>query len=279
MSNKDVVVIIGAGAIGRAIARRQGAGRAVLVADYNEHNLQSATAALEADGHAVTAETVDVSSRASVEALIKTATGLGNVVQVVNTAGLSPVQATAEAILRVDLYGTALFLEQFGTIIEPGGAGLVISSMAGYMLPRLDPEHDRLLAQTPTEDLLNLPMLSAAAVPGSGAAYAMSKHANHIQVEAASLAWGKRGARVNSISPGIVLTPLARDEMSGPGAAGYQAMLDKSPARRSGTVDEVASAAAYLLGPDAGFITGTDLRIDGGVIPAIKGGQITIQLS
>lgn len=274
----DVVVVVGAGAIGCAIARRQGAGRTVLVADYNATNLDAAVTALEADGHSVVAETVDASSRSSVEALVKTAVSLGTVRQVVNTAGLSPVQATPEAILRVDLYGTALFLEQFGAVVAAGGAGLVISSMAGYMLPALPPDQDRLLADTLVDDLLQLPMLAPEAIPNSGLAYAMSKHANHIHVEAASLVWGGRGARVNSISPGIVLTPLARDEMSGPGAAGYQAMLDNSPAGRSGTVDEVASAAAYLLGPDAGFITGTDLRMDGGVVPAIRGGQITVQV-
>lgn len=272
-TNTAVQVVIGAGSIGQAIARRTGAGKHVLLADFNETNLQNAKTALEDAGHTVSTQRVDVSDAASVRALAQAAAGLGDVVQVISTAGVSPVQAPAEAVLAVDLYGTAVVLEEFGTVIAPGGAGVHISSMAGHMPPPLDPETAHALAFTPVEELLALPVLAPDAVPNSGAAYAISKQANHLRVQAAAVPWGDRGARVNCISPGIILTPLARDEMSGPGAAGYQKMIEVSAAGRVGTADEVATAAAFLLGPDAGFITGTDLLIDGGVIAALRAGR------
>jgi NAD(P)-dependent dehydrogenase (short-subunit alcohol dehydrogenase family) len=271
--NTAVQVVIGAGSIGQAIARRTGAGKHVLLADFNETNLQNAKTALEDAGHTVSTQRVDVSDAESVRALAQAAAGLGDVVQVVSTAGVSPVQAPAEAVLAVDLYGTAVVLEEFGKVIAPGGAGVHISSMAGHMPPPLDPETAHALAFTPVEELLALPVLAPHAVPNSGAAYAISKQANHLRVQAAAVTWGDRGARVNCISPGIILTPLARDEMSGPGAAGYRKMIEVSAAGRVGTADEVATAAAFLLGPDAGFITGTDLLIDGGVIAALRAGR------
>jgi NAD(P)-dependent dehydrogenase (short-subunit alcohol dehydrogenase family) len=272
-TNTAVQVVIGAGSIGQAIARRTGAGKHVLLADFNETNLQNAKTALEDAGHTVSTQRVDVSDAASVRALAQAAAGLGDVIQVVSTAGVSPVQAPAEAVLAVDLYGTAVVLEEFGKVIAPGGAGVHISSMAGHMPPPLDPETAHALAFTPVEELLALPVLAPDAVPNSGAAYAISKQANHLRVQAAAVPWGDRGARVNCISPGIILTPLARDEMSGPGAEGYQRMIEVSAAGRVGTADEVATAAAFLLGPDAGFITGTDLLIDGGVIAALRAGR------
>ena len=272
--NREVVVVIGAGGIGLAIARRQGSGKTILLADINEDTLKAAVKTLQSTGHDVTSQRVDVSSRESVRALAKAAAELGNVLQVITTAGLSPVQAPAKAVLAVDLLGVALFLEEFGRVIAPGGAGIVISSMAGYMPAPLPPEQDEALARTPTDDLLKLPFLSADAVPNSGAAYGLSKRANHLRVQAASIDWGERGARINSISPGIILTPLAEEEMAGPGGPGYRAMIEASAAKRVGTTDEIASAAAYLLGPDAGFITGSDLLIDGGVIAAMRAGRL-----
>jgi NAD(P)-dependent dehydrogenase (short-subunit alcohol dehydrogenase family) len=277
MSNQ-VVVVVGAGGIGQAIARRQGAGRTVVLADRNPDILAAASDALEAGGHTVVTHPVDVACRESVEQLAQAASDQGDVVNVVHTAGLSPVQASPEAILAVDLVGVALVLEVFGAVIAPGGAGVVISSMAGHMLPALGPEADRTLAFTPTDELRGLPMLSAKAVPNSGVAYGLSKRANHLRVQAAALSWGERGARVNAISPGIILTPLAKDEMSGPGAEGYQKMIAESAAKRVGTTDEVAAAAAYLLGPDAGFVTGSDLLIDGGVIAALRAGRIQLSI-
>ncbi len=275
-TNKDVIVVIGAGGIGQAIARRQGTGKTVLLADINPNILDEAAKALKAAGHQVAAQQVDVSSHQSLRSLADAAAGMGNVLQAITTAGLSPVQASTTAVLKVDLLGVALFLEEFGRVIAPGGAGLVISSMAGYMLPPLPAEQNEALARTPADELLQLPMLGPDAVPNSGAAYGISKRANQLRVQAAAIDWGKRGARINSISPGIILTPLAEQEMAGPGGPGYRAMIEASAARRVGTTDEVASAAAYLLGPEAGFITGSDLLIDGGVIAAMRAGLVNL---
>jgi len=270
-TTNDVLVITGAGGIGQAIARRQGPGKHILFADISQDNQAAAAAALEDLGHRVSTQRVDVSSRESVHALAEKAAELGNVTQVVHTAGVSPVQAPAATILAVDLLGTALVLEEFGRVIAPGGAGIVISSMAGHMVPRLDPEQEQALAHTPTDDLLDLPFLNPEGM--GGAAYGYAKRGNHLRVQAESLAWGERGARINAISPGIIITPLARDEMSGPGAENYQKMIETSATGRVGTPDEVAAAAAFLLGPEAAFITGSDLLMDGGVIAALRAGR------
>jgi NAD(P)-dependent dehydrogenase (short-subunit alcohol dehydrogenase family) len=273
---RDVLVVIGTGGIGQAIARRQGAGKAVLLADFNDATLGAAAAALEATGYRVSTQRVDVADRASVRALADAAAALGNVTQVVNTAGLSPNMAAPDRILAVDLYGTAVVFEEFGRVIARGGAGLVISSMAGYMLPALPPEQDQALADTPADELLALPFLQPGAVADSGAAYALSKRANHLRVQAEALRWGERGARVNAISPGIILTPLAKHEMDSPIGDAYRGLIAASAAKRVGTPDEVAAAAAYLLGPEAGFVTGTDLLMDGGVIAALRTGRVQV---
>ena len=273
MNQKEVVVVIGAGGIGQAIGRRQGTGRTVLLADLNEQTLDNVAETLTSAGHAVETHYVDVSVRESVHALADAAAAFGDVVNVVHTAGVSPVQAPPAAILAVDLVGTALVLEEFGRVIARGGAGLVVSSMAGHMIPALDPAQDEALAHTPADELRQLPFLSEDAVPNSGAAYAIAKRANQLRVQAAAVEWGDRGARVNSISPGIIITPLALDEMSGPGAAGYQAMIEQSAAGRAGTTDEIAAAAAFLLGRNGAFVTGSDLLMDGGVIAAMRAGR------
>ncbi|MEU8613773.1 SDR family oxidoreductase [Actinoplanes sp. NPDC048791] len=270
----NIVVVIGAGGIGRAIAHRQGSGRTVLLADRNPEVLAAAAEALRAAAHPVTTHPVDVAARESVRGLARHAAELGEVVDVVHTAGLSPVQASPEAILAVDLVGVAIVLDEFGAVVAEGGAGLVVSSMAGHMraLAPLTADQEHALAYTPTDELPGLPFLSAVGDPG--AAYALAKRANHLRVQAAAVSWGRRGARVNAISPGIILTPLAQEEMSGPGAAGYQAMIKHSAAGRVGTTDEVAAAAAYLL--TAGFVTGSDLLIDGGVIAAMNAGELAL---
>jgi NAD(P)-dependent dehydrogenase (short-subunit alcohol dehydrogenase family) len=206
-----------------------------------------------------------------VHALAEQAAELGNITQVVHTAGVSPIQAPAATVLAVDLVGTALVLEEFGRVIAPGGAGIVISSMAGHMFPPFDPEQENALAHTPTDELLALPFLDPEAM--GGGAYGYAKRGNHLRVQAESLKWGQRGARVNAISPGIIITPLARDEMSGPGAENYRKMIETSATGRVGTPDEVAAVAAFLLGPEAGFITGSDLLMDGGVIAALRAGR------
>jgi NAD(P)-dependent dehydrogenase (short-subunit alcohol dehydrogenase family) len=276
MTMENVLVMIGVGGIGQAIVRRQGSGKTVLLADYNESTLRAAARALEALGYRVATRHVDVSDRESVRALAGAAAELGSVVQVVTTAGVSPNMAAPDRILAIDLLGVALVLEEFGRVIAPGGAGLVISSMAGHMPPAFPAEMDRALAHTPTDELLALPYLQPAAVPDSGTAYAVAKRANHLRVQAASLSWGERGARVNAISPGVILTPLAQHELDSPVGPVYRTFIEASPAKRMGTPDEVAAAAAFLLGPEAGFITGSDLLMDGGVIAALRAGRIQL---
>ncbi|WP_172204898.1 SDR family oxidoreductase [Niveibacterium sp. COAC-50] len=272
--SKEIIVIIGAGGIGVAIARRQGFGRTVLLADFNEETLASAAQSMRDAGYAVETQAVDVTSRESVKALAATAAALGSVMQVVNTAGLSPNMAPIEGVLKVDLYGAAVVFDEFGEVIAPGGAGLIISSMAGHMMPALPPEQDQALLHTPSDDLLALPFLQAEVIPNTVVAYMIAKRANHLRVQASAITWGKRGARVNSISPGIVVTPLAQHELNSEIGGMYRAMVEASPVRRMAPPDEIAIAAAYLLGPEASFVTGSDLLIDGGVIAAMKTGVL-----
>jgi NAD(P)-dependent dehydrogenase (short-subunit alcohol dehydrogenase family) len=270
----EVVVLIGTGAIGQAIARRIAPGKHLLLADVRESNAKAVSNTSSSIGYQVSTYLVDVSSREAVHALATTAANLGDITGVIHTAGLSPTQASPEAILKVDLYGTALVLEEFGQVVAPGGAGVVIASQAGHMLPPLGWEQDALLAQTPADELLSLPMLQPDQIPDSGRAYMISKRANSLRVQSAAIQWGERGARVNAISPGIIYTPLAKDEMTGPNAAGYQRMIELCAVRRGGTPDEVGAAAAFLMGPDGAFITGSDLLMDGGVIAARRFGRL-----
>lgn len=272
--NREVIVVIGAGGIGLAIARRQGFGKTVLLADFNEEALKTAAESMRNSSYAVETHTVDVSSRESVQTLATSAAALGKVVQVINTAGLSPNMAPVERVLEVDLYGSAVVFDEFEKVIAPGGAGLIISSMAGHMMPALPPEQDHALAYTPTEELLDLPFLQANVVPNTLVAYMIAKRANHLRVQASAMTWGARGARVNSLSPGIIVTPLALHELNSEIGDIYRTMVAASPANRMASPDEIAIAASFLLGPDAGFITGSDLLIDGGVIAAMRAGKL-----
>ncbi|MBP2199508.1 SDR family oxidoreductase [Pantoea cypripedii] len=271
---KDIVVIIGAGGIGQAIARRQGFGKTLLLADFNAQTLQQAADQIVAAGYRVETQHVDVTSRDSVQQLAAYAASLGNVMQVVNTAGLSPNMAPVDKVLEVDLYGAALVFDEFEKVIAPGGAGLIISSMAGHMMPALPPEQDQALAFTPADELLDLPFLQQDAIPNTLVAYMMAKRANHLRVQASAISWGEKGARVNSISPGVVVTPLAQHELNSDIGDIYRAMVDASPVKRMAPPEEIAVAASFLLGPDAGFVTGSDLLIDGGVIAAMRAGKL-----
>jgi NAD(P)-dependent dehydrogenase (short-subunit alcohol dehydrogenase family) len=222
----DVVVVIGAGGIGLAIARRQGAGRTILLADFNEGTIVSAAEELRGLGHRVTAQAVDVSSRDSVRALADAADKLGRVVQLVQAAGLSPAMAPPAAILKVDLYGTALVFEEFGRVIAPGGSAIVISSMASYRQPPLEPAQAQALATTPTEELLQLPFLTPEHIPNSVRAYEFSKRANHLRVQGVAVEWREKGARANSISPGVIMTPLAQTELDSARGPAFREILD-----------------------------------------------------
>jgi NAD(P)-dependent dehydrogenase (short-subunit alcohol dehydrogenase family) len=271
----QIVVVIGVGGMGQLIARRQGPGHKVLLADFNQDTLHRVVGALQNEGYDVAGHRVDVSDRASVAALTADAAAAGDVVEVIHTAGLSPQQASAQAILRVDLLGVAHVLEEFGEVIAPLGAGLVIASMAGRMAAAQMPvEVQEALANTPADELLDLPFLHTETFADAGAAYAMAKRANQVRVQAASVHWGKRGARLNSISPGIIATPMSRDELASDSGAYMRAMIAASGAGRIGTAADIANAAAFLLGPTAAFVNGTDLLVDGGVVAAIRSGLL-----
>ena len=272
----NVLVVIGVGGIGMSIAKREGAGKIILVADINEKKLADAVLDLIDTGYVVETQQTDVSLLNSVEALAVKAASLGNVLQVVNTAGLSPNMASVEKLLQVDLLGAVYVLEAFGNVIAEGGAGIHISSMAGHMIPALGAETDKALMVTPANELMNLPVLQPANVPNTTYAYCLSKRANHLRIQAESLKWAERGARVNSISPGIILTALAKLELDSPIGDGYRAMINNSASKRVGTVEEVATLAHYLLGSDSGFTTGSDFLMDGGVIAAMKMGKIAL---
>jgi NAD(P)-dependent dehydrogenase (short-subunit alcohol dehydrogenase family) len=274
---QKVIVVIGPGSIGQAVARRVGAGKHLLLADLRQEQADAAAKTLSEAGFEVTTAAVDISSRASVEALAAKATSLGAIHGLIHAAGVSPSQASPETILKVDLYGTALILEVFGEVMAEGGAGVVIASQSGHRLPPLTTEHNHALATTPVEELLKLPMLQSDQVKDSLHAYQLSKRGNALRVMFEAVRWGKRGARINTISPGIIITPLAKDELSGPRGAGYRRMIDGCPAKRAGTPDEVGNVAALLMGPDGGFITGSDFLMDGGVTSSYWFGELAPQ--
>ncbi|HRF24846.1 MAG TPA: SDR family oxidoreductase [Chitinophagaceae bacterium] len=263
-TKKDIIVLTGAGQLGMAIVRRMAYGNKIFVADWKLENAQAISKILVEAGFDAVPFKTDVSSKASVLELIAAAQKEGEISMFVNSAGVSASQASIEQILKVDLYGTALLLEEFGKVIKPGGTGVTISSQSGYRMPALTAEEDRLLATTPTEELLKLEMLQPGKIKDGLHAYQMAKRCNGKRVMAEAVKWGERGARVNAISPGIVITPLALDEINGERGDFYKNMFAKSPAGRPGVADEVANVAELLLSDKGAFITGSDFLIDGG---------------
>jgi NAD(P)-dependent dehydrogenase (short-subunit alcohol dehydrogenase family) len=245
-----------------------------VLADLREENASLAAKTLADAGFDVSTTQVDISSRESIQALLKTSTSHGSITRLVHAAGVSPSQTTPSTILKVDLYGTAVILEEFGNVIAAGGSGVVIASQSGHRLPGLSPEQNNALALTPAEELLALPMLQPDQVKDPLYAYQISKRCNSLRVMAEAVRWGKRDARVNTVSPGIIITPLARHELTGPRGAGYRRMIDLCPAKRAGTPDEVGCVAALLMGPEGGFITGSDFLMDGGVTASYWFGEL-----
>ncbi len=270
----QVVVVIGAGQIGQAIARRIGAGKHIVLADLRQENADAAAEVFANAGFDVGPTTADVSSRESVHTLVEGATAQGDVTGVIHTAGVSPSQASVETILAVDLYGTALVLEEFGHVIAHRGAGVVISSQSGHRLAALAAAQNTSLATTPADDLMELPMLQPDQITDTLHAYQPAKRGNSLRVMAEAVRWAKRGARVNTISPGIIITPLARDELTGPRGEGYRRMIERAPAGRAGTPDEIGTVGALLMGPDGAFITGSDFLVDGGMTASYFYGEL-----
>lgn len=270
--NKPVIALLGTGSMGTAIVRRIAAGKKILLGDISEKNLEKVSHDFQYSGYDVETMIVNALEKDSVEAFARKAAFLGPVMYFIDTAGASPNQAKPEHIIALDMVGTGYAVDAFGKVMAPGGAGLIISSQTGYMHP-IPYETEQELLNTPTEQLMDVPYIKDEAMQNSGWAYMIAKRVNHLQaMKAAATTWKARRARINTLSPGIIVTPLAYDEFAAAGE-GYQRMIDASAAERVGTSDEIAEAGAFLLGEHAGFITGTDLLIDGGTIAAIRAGQ------
>lgn len=261
---KNVMILTGAGQIGMAIARRMGYGMKIIIGDKRLENAQSISKILNDTGFDTLPLEMDLSSRTSIQNMISEAQKYGEIKMLINAAGVSPSQASIETILKVDLYGTAVLLEEVGKVISEGGVGVTISSQSGKRIPQLTAEEDAMLACTPTEELLSLDILKPENIRDTLHAYQIAKRCNEKRVMAESVKWGERGARLNSISPGIIVTPLAIDEFNGPRGDFYKNMFAKCPAGRPGTADEVANVAELLMSDKGAFITGTDFMCDGG---------------
>lgn len=261
---KDVMILTGAGQIGMAIARRMGMDKKIIIGDKNMNNAETIAEIMTNAGFDVEPMEMDLSSRESIKKVIAKAQEYGEISMLINSAGVSPSQAPIEVILKVDLYGTAVLLEEVGKVIKKGGVGVTISSQSGHRMPALTAKEDELLATAPTEELLKLDMLQPKNIRDTLHAYQMAKRCNVKRVMAEAVKWGEKGARINSISPGIIVTPLAIDEFNGPRGDFYKNMFAKCPAGRPGTADEVANVAELLMSPNGAFITGADFLIDGG---------------
>lgn len=258
------MILTGAGQLGMAIARRLGFDKKIIVGDKKLDNAKAISDIMAGAGFDVVPMETDISSRDSILKLIEEAKKYGEISMLINAAGVSPSQAPVEAVLKVDLYGTAVLLEEVGKVIKSGGVGVTISSQSGHRMPALSAEVDEQLAVTPTEELLNLEVLQPENIRDTLHAYQMAKRCNVKRVMAEAVKWGVKGARINSISPGIIVTPLAIDEFNGPRGDFYKNMFAKCPAGRPGTADEVANVAELLMSPQGAFITGADFLIDGG---------------
>ena len=274
---KNVMIVTGAGQISMAIARRIGFGMKIVMGDKNMGNAETIAKIMNDAGFDVVPVEMDLSSRESILNLIAEAQKYGPITTLVNGAGVSPSQAPIEAILKVDLYGTAVLLEEVGKVIAPGGTGVTISSQSGWRMPALTAQEDELLATTPTEELLNLDILQPENIKDTLHAYQMAKRCNEKRVMAEAVKWGERGARLNDIAPGIIVTPLAIDEFNGPRGDFYKNMFAKCPAGRPGTADEVANVAELLMGPAGAFITGSTILIDGGATASYYYGPLKPQ--
>ena len=262
--SKDIMILAGAGQIGTAIARRVGYGKKIIIGDRKLENAKKTARIMEEAGFDVVPFELDITSRNSVQTIIAEAQKLGTVKMLVNSAGISPSQGSIEDILKIDLYGTALLLEEVGKVIEEGGVGITISSQSGHRMAQLTAEQDEQLAITPVDELLSLEFVRPDNILDTLHAYQMSKRGNEKRVMAEAVKWGEKGARINCIAPGIIVTPLALDEFNGERGDFYKNMFANCPAKRPGTPDEVANVAQFLLSESAGFITGSTFLMDGG---------------
>lgn len=271
---KDVMIVTGAGQLSMAIARRMGYGKKIILGDKNLEHAETIAAIMNQAGFDVEPLEMDLSSREDIRAMIAKAQSYGEIKALVNGAGVSPSQAPIELILKVDLYGTAILLEEVGKVIAEGGVGVMISSQSGHRMPALTPEQDRALAMTPTEELLSLDFLQPDKIRDTLHAYQLAKRCNEKRTMYEAVRWGERGARINDIAPGIIVTPLAIDEFNGPRGDFYKNMFAKCPAGRPGTADEVADVAELLMSERAQFITGATFLVDGGATASFYYGPL-----
>ena len=271
---KDVMLLVGAGQIGMAIARRMGYGMKIVIGDKNPKNARVIVEIMNNAGFDSVPVEMDLSSRQSIRNIIEEGQKYGDITMLVNAAGVSPSQASIETILKVDLYGTAVLLEEVGKVICNGGVGVTISSQSGFRMPALTPEEDEQLAVTPTEELLKLNILQTENIRDTLHAYQLAKRCNEKRVMAQSVEWGKKGARLNAIAPGIIVTPLAIDEFNGPRGDFYKNMFAKCLAGRPGTADEVANVAELIMSEKGAFITGSTFLIDGGATASYYYGEL-----
>ena len=262
MTGPDVVVVTGAGGMGLAVARRLGSGRTVILADARPEALDRALGALRDEGYAAQGVVTDVADARAVTELAGVAAAEGALAAVVHTAGVSAATSTVERILAVDLAGTAHVIEAFTAVATRGTSMVCVASMAGHYAT-LRPEDEQALATIPAAELLSLEVLASVA-DDPIAAYILAKRGNQVRVQAAALAWNRLGARINTVSPGVVATAMARSEAESASGDHMMAMLDACGAGRTGTPAEIAEVVAFLTGPSALYITGTDILIDGG---------------
>lgn len=275
---KDVVLLTGAGEIGIAIARRIAQGKIILMGNIKEEESEAKAQTLRAAGFEVVTTYLDLSNRESIQAFVKKGLELGEIAHLINAAGVSPSQVPIKTILKVDLYGTAVLLEEVGKVIKKGGTGVTISSQSGYRMEQLGAKKDKELAMTPCEELLDLDFLQEENIKNTLHAYQLAKRCNGKRVMYEAVNWGKRGARINSISPGIVVTPLALDEFNGIRGDFYKNMFAKSPAGRPACPDEIGALAEFIMGPAGAFITGSDFLIDGGSTASYFYGSLNPEL-
>lgn len=279
MKKQDVVLVTGAGQLSMAMARRMGYGKKIILGDKNVKHAKDIAQIMVQAGFDVDPVEMDLSDRVSIQAMIRKGQEFGNIKYLINGAGVSPSQASIETILKVDLYGTAVLLEEVGKAIAPGGAGVTISSQSGWRMPALTAEQDRALAMTNPEELLELDLLQPENIRDTLHAYQLAKRCNEKRTMYEAVRWGQRGARINDVAPGIIVTPLARDEFNGPRGEFYKHMFQNCPSGRPGTADEIATIGAFLLSDAASFVSGSTFLADGGATASYYYGPLQPGLS
>ena len=279
MKNKEVLLVTGAGQLSMAMARRMGYGKKIILGDKNVQHAKDIAQIMVQAGFDVEPVEMDLSHRASIQAMIRKGQEFGDIKYLINGAGVSPSQASIETILKVDLYGTAVLLEEVGKVIVPGGAGVTISSQSGWRMPALTAEQDRALAMTDPEELLKLDLLQPENIRDTLHAYQLAKRCNEKRTMYEAVRWGKRGARINDVAPGIIVTPLAMDEFNGPRGDFYKNMFKNCPSGRPGTADEIATIGAFLLRDAATFVSGSTFLADGGATASYYYGPLQPGLS